>query len=502
MTVLTPRIRTVLILALLSLLAGTTSFLVHTGSHPLTYDEGDYYRAVQNGFLVNWTDSDDISIVRFVDMGLRAVRSAESRAELSNYIRSAGSTMFLRHYHPPLAFYPAILLRPFLRTASLPMQLRAANLFWVYLFVIVLAIYFIRSGRDYPAVMLLVPVSASLGSALIGFNMHLPFGVLAALFFFFWYEHERFGGRGLRIASLMFLAGALVTVEYGMFLIAFIAAQRFLVLLRARGHRAGLLRSWLRSAAVLLLIMLVLWPAGVLQLNLLKSYAFVAYISMFRLAGEPVAFNGILDMLLSKWNPSVVELLLLPILLAAMVLRVKKVVRSGSAAVALMFVLSLLYLQKNPTLVYGWYLFPAYAVLFLPIAQFVLVEYGRSLPKRVADIVLSGCVVLMFVMSIATARQPDYSELEQLHQVVAGQPDTPLIIPRSLEPQLLPYYPRRDIRSLHDAALEEMQIEDSLAAWREHAIVILPEASVRQDESGRKVGSYRVWMPMEGGSNR
>lgn len=477
-----PAFRYVLLAALL---LGTASFFLHQSDYPLTYDEGDYWVAVHAGLWANWTDADDISIVEFARMGIGAVKDPAARARLSDYIRSSGSTMFHRHYHPPLAFYPAIALRPAVQSLPLHWQLRLANLFWLFVWIAALALLGRRYAEARSAALLLVPASAAWAMAVVGFNMHLPFGLLASLFFLCWYLYEEHGHAGLRRAAQFFLAASFATVEYGMFVLFFILL-RGLLAFRKSGEKKLFLRRALASAGWVLLFLAILWPAGVINLNLLKSWVFVIYIALFRLGGEAVAFQGWLNLVLEKWNANPVELLLLAALLVAVLARWRALLRRGSLFAAAGFILALLYLQINPTLVYRWYLFPAFAVGFLLFGHVVMSGEDRKGWKGregwTGPGVSIAFAVLLFLAAWTLVPEPDYSELKQLHRIVDAANPTHITLPRSVLPQLRPYHPDATFVSYHDAAMAGMKLADSIPVWRAKGLVIVPKTGETERE--------------------
>ncbi len=503
-----------MVLLLLALGLGTASFFLHQSDYPLTYDEGDYLVAVHAGLWTNWTDADDISIVEFARMGFGAVKDPAARARLSDYIRSSGSTMFHRHYHPPLAFYPAIALQPAVQSLPLHWQLRLANLFWLLVWIAALALLGRRYTEARSPALILVPASAAWAMAVVGYNMHLPYGLLASLFFLCWYLYEEHRHAGLRRAAQFFLAASFATVEYGMFVLFFILLWGLLAFWKS-GEKTLFLRRTLASAGWVLLFLAILWPAGVINLGLLKSWVFVIYIALFRLGGEPAAFQGWLNLVLEKWNANPVELLLLAVLLVAVLARWRALLRRGSLFAAAGFILALLYLQINPTLVYRWYLFPAFAVGFLLFGHVLRREdrgahNGAMHPdqpeqgkhtcpghepwdqegqkghepwdqepwdqKRFSNptvFIVFG--VLLFIAAWVLVPEPDYSELKQLHRIVDTANPTHFTLPRSVLPQLRPYHPDATIVSYHDVAMSEMNLADSIPVWRANGLVIVPK---------------------------
>ncbi|MCZ7557253.1 MAG: hypothetical protein M5R41_12710 [Bacteroidia bacterium] len=463
--------RSFLLIILLSVAAGVAGFFLHQAEYPLTYDEGDYYLAVQRGFWVNWTDHDDLPLTEFVRMGMDALGDAEARARLSDYIRGSGSTMFLRHYHPPLAFYPAIALSHVTGGMPLHWQLRLSNLFWVLLWIAVIGVIGWRHDSARTPLLLLLPASSAYAMAVVGFNMHLPFGLMLTLFLFCLYLYERGGEASMLRLTQLFFAATLVTVAYGMFVVFFTVLFLFWRFWKSTS-RFAFLRRVGRSVVWVAGFLLLLWPASLLTLNLLKNWVFVIYIAVFRLPSETVAFDNWWELLFDKWNANPFELLLIPTLLIIVLLRARTMLRHGSVCIATGFSLALLYLQMNPTLVYRWYLFPVSGIMlfFLPfVVSQIFGNWGlqRPVPIGVAATVL-------FVSALFLVPKPDYSELISLHKLVAAEKPSAMTLPRSVYPQLRPYYPDAAITSYHDDAYGSMNVPDSMEAWQRRGLVLVP----------------------------
>ncbi len=472
--------RQIPLLTFLALIFAVAGFFLHQADYPLTYDEGDYYIAVQRGFWTNWTDNDDLSIIEFGRMGLDAVGDPGARARLSDYIRESGSTMFLRHYHPPLAFYPAIALSGIMADQPLPRQLRAANLFWIVLWILVLALLGWRWEDARTPMLLLVPASAAYAMAVVGFNMHLPFGLLVSLFLYCLYLYERSGESAqLRLAQLFF-AAALVTVAYGMFLSFFTALLLLWRFYKAQDRREYL-RRVVKSAAWVALFILLLWPAAIINLNLLKNWVFTLYIALFRLSGEAAVFGNWFDLLFAKWNSSPLELLLLLALLVFLALRPRLLLRYASVFIAAGLILALLYLQINPALVYRWYLFPVFAVALFFLTDVSIRELTRPWLQRPE--LVAGSSVVLFVVALVVVSKPDYSETIELHRLVRAESPSAITLPRSVYPTLRPYWPNAAMKAYHDVAYSDMDVADSIDVWRRRGLVIVPRTALPEHSS-------------------
>jgi hypothetical protein len=199
------------LLWLLGSALAASNFFIHSSQNPLGYDEGDYYEAVQRGWWLNWSDADNIPLAEYVSLARRAVQGSMTKAELSNYIREKQSTMFLRHEHSSVAFYPALALRPFVQHLPLHEQLRLANLAWILLWFTFLCVIFLRYPDTFSPWIILLPASASFAMSSAGYNMHIPFGLVVSAFLYCWFLYSlQPQKRGLKILTLFLLAATLI----------------------------------------------------------------------------------------------------------------------------------------------------------------------------------------------------------------------------------------------------------------------------------------------------
>ena len=156
--------------------------------------------------------------------------------------------------------------------------------------------------------------------------------------------------------------------------------------------------------------------------------------------------------------------------------RLRLLLRYGSLFLAAGMILALLYLQLNPALVYRWYLFPVFAIAFLFLADVASRELGWNLLRRPEFV--AGAAVVMFILALITVGKPDYSELIALHRIVGTNAPTAMTMPRSVYPQLRPYFPDATMTTFHDVAYADMEVADSIAVWRERGFVIVPRTAV------------------------
>ncbi len=471
------------------------NFTYNQTRNPLSYDEGDYYRAVQNGFWTNWTDSDDISLADFGGKGLEAVQGKRSIAELSSFIRSANSTAFFRHYHPPLPLYPVIAIRALFPHDELEYQMRLANLFWMLLWVILIAVLFPHLESHAWLAALLLPASTGFGMASSYFNMHVPFAVFLSLFLITWMiVKSREESRVFRFAALFFLACAVCTVEYGSFLLALLALWSALGFLRS-SNRAAFLRLRFRDLLFFLLFLLLLWPASLLQLNLARSYLFVAYILYFRLDRIP-PMDTLWDALLWKWNSNPFELFVAFVVIALVVDGWRRVVSHGPLFVSVGFIALLIVLHFNRQPGLPWYLLSLFSVVFTVLLPTLLVEWKATFERhsRVSMAGFAGIALVFLLLSIQLAERPLEEYRISLKEIVEQAPGDTIIAPVSIYTWLQGYHQKRPFLSYHDSLGTEKSFADSVAQWRRTRLVITPQSYQPPDSGdGGWYHGYRVF---------
>lgn len=476
------------------------NYMLHRNDTLLGYDEGDYYHAVQRGFAANWTDADDISLGEFIATGIRAVRGEIPKSDLSRAARERNSTIFLRHYHPPLAYYPAIALQPFTEGLPLQEQLRLTNLVWMVLWISCMCALFAVYPEALTLWIVLLPASASYAMSLVGFNMHIPFGLMVSSLFFWWFIYTTSSAAHpwMRRLVLFFFAAALVSVAYGLFLSFFVVLWLLFGFVRSRDKKAFLGRR-LRDFGWVALFLVLLWPASLLTLELPRAYMFQMYIALFRLPALESMFTSVWDMLLQKWNASPVELAGGAAVLLVLVYHWRQLVSRGSLFVSFGLVCATLYLQFNPTLVLPWYLFPVYAVMlvfYLP-ALFRL----NILPSRWdSPLWAYTTAAVLFTTALVVVQPRPEDGSRKLYDIIQGHREERVVIPLSLYTRMTPYFPAVDFYRLHDTEFDRKGIADSIAVWRRRGPVIVPNRyavhfAVPADDSTE---SYRVFYPVAG----
>ena len=468
-----------MLLAGLAILLAILGPLFHSTGNGLGYDEGDYYRAVSRGFWLNWTDSDDISPASFISTGLKAIRGEVDKGELSRAVRASGSTAFYRHFHPPVSFYPSIAVRGVAPDLSPESTLRISSVIFMVGWTLILLLIATKRPEVFPESIALLPATAHYIQSASAFNMHIPFGLAAVTMFLTWRAFHLRGGDDtfLRRSTLILFAISLCIVEYSLVLLGGVVMW---TLYRLFCDRATIRQAMRRRAVDLLWVlgtMLVIWPGGILNLGLMKSYAQQTYIALFRLKDVPSGFDSTFNLIGGKFSPSPFDLLLLVAGLAAGVAGLRYVARRGYHGVALLLALAILVLQLSPSLVLPWYTFPLFSIaLLLFLTESLLLLRVRS---RTKDALRVGLPVVTFAMALGTVNLAGDDSIIKLKEAVETSIDRSrtIVADQSIAPSLGGYFLDRNIVGYHTTEIPLEQRADSLRSWRASgAALILPVA--------------------------
>ena len=463
------------LLAGLALLLALANIWLHRSEHGLSYDEADYYQASTKGFWTNWTDADEIPFVEFASQGTKAVRGEISRSELSRQARERRSAAFMRHYHPPLALYPAIVVHAIAPEMPEETQLRVAALVWMVLwlagFAVIMAMY---PGTRSPWFVVL-PASASWAVCSAGFNMHVLFGLAAVTFGYLWYVYEQDRSQtAIKRLTLFFLAVALFSVEYSLFLIGLLGLWGIKTLWNIPSvERSGVLRRWLVDLLWVVGTLLLLWPAGLIGGGLLRGYAQHAFIALFRFPGQGSSFSSLWQMLIWKWNASPLELGLMVAIIVAILWRWRDALHRGSLFVTLGFIATVTCTQLNPTLNLRWYLFPVYAIVYVFYLHVIATRHA-AMARHATSLAVSLAAVLFAVAQIAVTEVSDRT-IHTLRDAIAALPPRPIVAVQNVTPQISAYFIGRSVVGVHEEDLKKQEMQDKLALWSRDHILILPK---------------------------
>jgi hypothetical protein len=245
---------------------------------PFSYDEADYVYASHQGWLANWIDHPALSIVEFIRLGLGSGRDNTHRADLSALIRNSGDIHFYRHWHGPL-FYQWLGFLGFwtsneysLRLLSLLIPAAGVILvYWGCLWVL-------------PSQQLIALFSAGLYAA--GYSVvaspelapHQLFVVVSLANLFCLAKLDQSRDPKWWWWSCFWAAVSFVTIEVAFVNIAVVLFFAW----RCRATLRPNFRFWSQSFLLFVFTSLFLWPAGILKLEPVRSYVFMAYLAIFR----------------------------------------------------------------------------------------------------------------------------------------------------------------------------------------------------------------------------
>lgn len=472
--------RTYGIVALWALACATSlaSWFLHSSNDPLGYDEADYVRAVQKGFFANWSDADEISPVEFVQTGVKALNGEISRSQLSAMVRERPSTMFLRHYHPPLALYPAFLTQHLAPQDKPELGLRLAMVAWCVAgaSLIALLAYKTPAGTVSPWVVL-VPASTSLAQSLTGFNMHVPFGILALLTVLLWRWYEQSGKPAARLLTSASMAATLATVEYGLPFAGIMILVMGIRFFRSQ-NRSGYLRQVLSAAATTIAFLTVLWPGGIIQMGLLRSYIFQAYIAIKRLPDEKPAFESAWSMISVKWNSSPVELVLGMVILLLCCGWIARLWRSSPVLTgSTLFCVAVAVLQRNPVLSHRWYLFPLFCLAFGALLPWVIEQFPKFQLAKFRALPVVTAALLWSISTVAFSVPIDLESRALL--LWAQHSKRAVTIPSSVSIRLAPYGVPKYATPVHDVEFKGDGADSVIAVSRSQGDVLVPAEVAR-----------------------
>ncbi|MGA2115961.1 MAG: hypothetical protein ABSH56_14560 [Bryobacteraceae bacterium] len=265
-------------------------FATSTSGVPFAYDEADYMYAGTRGFTANFLDRDAIPFSQYVRKGLELAHHPEERTSVSQFVRSSGDLSFYRHYHGPVYAYWLALCHAFgaqsevaYRASGIPLHaLAALALFWLFL----AAFPELPPEAAFLAAVLFVMNRTALVAATF-ITQHVAFEVLSLVTLFAAAQFFRTGQIRWWYLTAVLAAAGFATVEIAAVLIG--ALLLSLVLLRWQDGFRALAGLLARGAAWFLLALVVLWPKGLLELNALKGYLYLAYMAIERKTFSPIS---------------------------------------------------------------------------------------------------------------------------------------------------------------------------------------------------------------------
>jgi hypothetical protein len=283
----------------LTVLIGLLGVLCATFMHiaspvPFAYDESDYMYAGTQGAWANYIDRGSMSLVEFIAKGRELSRDTSRRVSMSAYVRSTGDLSFYRHYHGPLYAYWIALWKAlgthseavYRGSGMILHALGALAIFWLFLKAFP---ELPAAGAFVAAVLFAVNRSAIVTGTLI--TQHIVFEVLAFVSLLTMAVYCRTHLARWWYATAVLLALAFAAVEISCVLIAAVVLALLVNRLlnpEWRSHIKETLMLMGKGTLWFLGTLVLVWPKGLLELNVVKGYLYLAYIAIYRKTFSPI----------------------------------------------------------------------------------------------------------------------------------------------------------------------------------------------------------------------
>ncbi len=389
---------------------------------PYLYDEADYMYAASLGFAANWSDTASMPIADFVRAGLHR----DGRQTLSERIRNGSDVLFYRHFHGPLFNYFLI------PVSRLGLSEHGVRLCMLVIPCGTLAIiYFLCPFPAFlPALLFLTSYSVIFSTELAP---HQLFALCCVACLLLLWNAIATGRRAFWYASVVMSALAFCTLEVAFVLILTLAISGLVE--RIDGKCA------LKSIALFLGTVLAVWPAAIVRLSFVKSYAVMAYLALMREA--PWGHAGFIDTWRARIIDSPVEWLL--IVLALLVGFRKRCFYPIGLFAVLMLLATLRVFTTTPR----------YSLTFMPVldvlAGLTLLPFFETLRRPASLAVVALAVAGLYASAwFQIARRPHNSNprstaiLTYIHQ--NRLENKTLLVPQVDLPGLHYYFPSMQLR--------------------------------------------------------
>jgi len=459
------------------------SFAATTSPAPFGYDEADYMYAGTRGFAANFLDRNSQSFPAFVEKGLELAHDAGRRSSLSEYVRASGDISFYRHYHGPVYAYWISLWQSlgvrgeagFRSTGLVLHAIGSLAIFWLFLGV-------------FPE---LPPASAFVAGAVFAANrtaivaatfitQHVVFAFFCCLALFAAAAFLRNQQPRYWYAAAALLAAAFASVEIAVVLIgAVVLAILFFEWNKGWRWLAGLLG---RGALVFLATLLVIWPKGLLELNALKGYLYLAYMALYRKTFSPISPIELWGFKLRTYP---LEFVLLGLALAVCLLGFRRLTNRRVTAPFLVYALAFLAVTLVITAPFTYY----HASLTMALAVLTGIAFGE-ITKRIPRVGMAALLVVV-LGSLAALDASYYRETvrarsasgngtaEVLSYLRAHQSAQKIFVPYTMVPPLHFYQPELTLIGYdQDWTMERLAQESSSA----RAVVFCEEPLCRELE--------------------
>ena len=255
-----------------------------TNQHVYGYDEADYRHAAEHSIVDHWLDTPSISFQDFLRLGFQGTKSQGNQLSLSQRIRASGDLPFLRHNHGPAYWYVIV---PIVHlTNPSEATLRMTGILWVSMLAVsaYIACVWLEVGQTAGIVAAtLVATSSVLTETYFVLSPHGIYGVVSTLALLIGARALQIRSRSLGLMCAAIVALSLLTVENAVWLGLALSISALVI---ARYQQSI---SWKQiftfcwqAALVIIAVLILLWPASLMKLTLLRNYIFFAYMVLKR----------------------------------------------------------------------------------------------------------------------------------------------------------------------------------------------------------------------------
>jgi hypothetical protein len=432
------------------LIAGFLFLTWNSVSHgPYIYDEADYLSAASRGVVANAFETGSTPVIQLIKIALNS-RGSGGRASLSEWVRNSNDVSFYRHWHGPLGFYYLMLVGVagqsefFHRVSMLVFPLLTLLVTWF------------TCWRLLPESMKFG--GAALTTALVAWNFvatrsseiapHQLYAFAAIVSVVLLTLGIQTAARRYWYASVTFAALAILTLEIGFVLIFFLLLMAWIE--RKSLHTSASMLA--KSAALYLGVILVLWPAAILQLSIVKAYMSLVYISIYR---KPWGNMTLLGAWQLRIEHSPVQWFLFVPALVLFVLWRDLPVRRVALPFLLFGGLTLLVLARvaNDTARYDLPYFQAFN-LFTGLVLTAAIWKFKPLVRNLAIAGTAAACLFTTWIAMQSTREITPSPVPQVLEAVRrdGLASASILAPQDLVPVLHYYFPESRVRGYRDAA--------------------------------------------------
>lgn len=258
-------------------------------------DELDYLDAIDAGFTENYLETQSISSYDFFIQTISAfVKGTE--INIWQKMHKQHDVMSSRHFHGPFAFYNYTVFQTLFPQTSL----RYVSFSWSILLtcLILLAINQCNPLIKTLTILNFIPYLLN-SSQLTAIGPHLIYTCIALLTLLSLKQYLLSNKNHYWYLTCFFSAIALTTLEYALFLLITVFAIIYFKRKSLQDFSFSLL---LKGLLLLLTSLALIWPAGLLKLKILVSYAKYTYVALFsdyyRSFSDALIFNSISHLLI------------------------------------------------------------------------------------------------------------------------------------------------------------------------------------------------------------